>query len=480
MSDLPTDEITQQHQHQHQHQQQSPSSQLSESLPIQTSSQEQQQQQQQQQQSQQLQSEPQEQEQQQQQQKEQQEQQQQQQQEQLNNTIASNTDTQISNSYGVDPYSEEHKLYQQQLFLQIEQQLQHQSAETQDHLTQNPYEDYTRTHPPNSTSMQTTITATPIMINERKRKLEAADDSEVDAKRKKCFRCGGQGHIQQECSSLLSTTSASISEDSSSFVCYKCGGKGHFARHCPNIRNDMCYVCGLLGHHSLDCPSNWMPREARKAYASQASLFSGYTNNYGTARNAYQFHANGAYLGAGYTSDDSYFSDGTFGGTTSTVGVGSGAAAGTAGMYGQAISEDQAANQASYARNSYGVMYTSNNWCWRCGEPGHKARFCRSVYPGIDPNTGAYTVAADGTTVGMARNDMTGMARPIEACFRCGEYGHFFRDCGRNGAIPSRQACFKCGQVGHQSRQCSGPDIRICFYCKQTGHVAKDCRQSTH
>jgi len=158
-------------------------------------------------------------------------------------------------------------------------------------------------------------------------------------------------------------------------------------------------------------------------------------------------------------SEDSYFSDGTFGGNSGAV---------APGTEGQGLWDDQ----ASYTRNSFGAIFSvSNSWCWRCGEPGHKARFC--------PNTSADS--ADGTHAGMSRDDLAGQSgapRPVEACFRCGQFGHFFRDCGRNGAIPSRQACFKCGQLGHQSRNCTGQDLRTCFSCKQTGHVAKDCLQA--
>lgn len=54
-----------------------------------------------------------------------------------------------------------------------------------------------------------------------KRKFEPDSESEGVSKRKKCFRCGGVGHIQPEC-----TSAQTSNETTNSFMCYKCGGKG--------------------------------------------------------------------------------------------------------------------------------------------------------------------------------------------------------------------------------------------------------------
>lgn len=56
---------------------------------------------------------------------------------------------------------------------------------------------------------------------------------------------------------------------------------------------------------------------------------------------------------------------------------------------------------------------------------GHIARDCENP---IDPNI---QQTAHGT------------------CFRCGEEGHFARDCTKSGATPSRDSCFRCGKPGH-------------------------------
>ncbi|KAL3133169.1 hypothetical protein ABBQ38_007062 [Trebouxia sp. C0009 RCD-2024] len=56
-----------------------------------------------------------------------------------------------------------------------------------------------------------------------------------------------------------------------------------------------------------------------------------------------------------------------------------------------------------------------------------------------------------------------GAAASTDACFKCGETGHWSRDCptggggAGGGTTAGGSACFKCGQEGHWARDCPNP-----------------------
>lgn len=142
---------------------------------------------------------------------------------------------------------------------------------------------------------------------------------------------------------------------------------------------------------------------------------------------------------------------------------------------------DYSSSQASSSsfHNSNGGV---NGNCFKCGESGHFSRECPS----------GRSRGGDGS------------------CFKCGESGHFARECpsengsqGYTGRPDSRTSngfhrkdrngndganrtgggngnCFKCGESGHFSRECpsgrsQGGGGGSCFKCGESGHFAREC-----
>lgn len=217
--------------------------------------------------------------------------------------------------------------------------------------------------------------------------------------RGECFRCGGRDHIVLFCTS----TERDARKNLSLPKCRACGGRGHENNNCPTlVKVNRCYNCKKEGHFARNCPYD----NNNKSRKTQVPV------SYNQPPRGYNNHNLNESIEAqlqlyGYSSPEHLYA-------ALRIAAASGSS------FNNECRSDKATNPEAYGNNvvsygsSYQYYYSPPNKnlptpsaerkfekCFRCGVSGHWTKNCPQRPIGADPN----------------------------GCFKCGKFGHKSKDC---------------------------------------------------
>lgn len=199
------------------------------------------------------------------------------------------------------------------------------------------------------------------------------EESEESKRRKQnCYKCGGEGHIQEMCPSPEGSRNSAAPE------CHLCKGRGHIKVRCPNnVPKGVCYKCGQYGHAGRECRAG--------DFGVMGGGRMGGDYGYGMQPPPHDMYGHGPQMGMGM------------------------------GMPGMGMG--MGGFQPRFDAGPAGGAGGGDRLCFRCKQPGHQAMNCPRTQSGESANS-CYRCGTEGH-----------IARDCDVCIRCKQRGHFISAC---------------------------------------------------